>query len=296
MLRVATHNGTFHADDVFAFAILRAATPGQIQIVRTRDAAALGAADVVFDVGGVCDPERRRYDHHMRDQPLRPTGEPYSSAGLIWRDFGETVVGNLVPAATPQAAPRIAAMVDAGLIRDVDLMDNGAMTPTPGHLSTLIEAFNVTFAEAGRDEDAAFLQAADIAAAVLARACARAHAAVLAETAVAEAARSAEDPRIIVLDVRVPWEDAVFDLRLDQALYVVRPAGESWTCSAVPPGRGSFDQRRPLPDRWAGLRDGAFATETGVSDATFCHPARFVCGARTRQGVVALARLAVTSG
>jgi uncharacterized UPF0160 family protein len=293
MLTVATHSGTFHADDVFTYVTLRAATAGDLQLIRTRDAEVLASADVVFDVGGIFDPATHRYDHHMRDKPLRPNGEPFSAAGLVWRDYGDAAVRQILPDADPAHIVRIAAMVDCGLIRDVDLMDNGAMNPTPGHFSTVIEAFNATFAEEGRQEDAAFHQAAELAAAVLARTCAQAQAAVLAETTMADAADRAADPRIIVLDRRVPWEDAIFDLNLDQALYVVRPAGEAWTCSAVPPTRGSFDQRRPLPDAWAGLRDEALASLTGIIDATFCHPARFVCGARSRDGAVALASLAV---
>ena len=85
MLIVATHNGTFHADDVFAYAILKAATDGRLELVRSRDARHLAGADVVFDVGGTFDREARRYDHHMRDKPHRDSGEPFSSAGLVWR-------------------------------------------------------------------------------------------------------------------------------------------------------------------------------------------------------------------
>jgi uncharacterized UPF0160 family protein len=85
----------------------------------------------------------------------------------------------------------------------------------------------------------------------------------------------------------------VFALDLALALYVVRPAGNGWTVSAVPPERGSFGQRQPLPEAWAGLRDGELAQVTGVADASFCHPARFVCGAQSREGAVALARRAV---
>ncbi|MDO8607051.1 MAG: MYG1 family protein [Phaeospirillum sp.] len=295
MLKVATHNGTFHADDVFAFAILRAASGGQIELIRSRDQQALDAAAVVFDVGGSYDRDSHRYDHHMRDKPLRPNGEPYSSAGLVWRDFGEAAVGHMLSEASAEAIVRVVEMVDAGFIRDVDLMDNGAMTPTPGHFSTVIEAFNSTFVEDGRDENAAFMQTADIAATVLKRICAGAWASVQAEATVAEAARCAEHPGIIVLDSRVPWEDAIFDLRLDGALYVIRPAGDAWTCSAVPPERGSFAQRHPLPEAWGGLRDEAFSTLTGIGDATFCHSALFVCGARSREGAVSLARIAASS-
>jgi len=293
MLKVATHSGTFHADDVFAFTMLRAATQGRLQLTRTRDASLLAGADVVFDVGGILDTAAGRYDHHMRNGPKRPSDEPFSSAGLIWRDYGEAVVRQFAPSATPEAVQAIVAKVDLGLVRDVDLMDNGAMPPTPGHFSTVVEAFNATFAEDGREENAAFLEAVELATAVLKRVCIQTHAAILAEQTVAEAARAADDPRIIVLDVRVPWEDAVFDLNLDEALYVVRPAGDTWTCSAVPPSRGSFEQKLPLPDAWAGLRDAALAETSGVPDATFCHPARFVAGARSREGAAALARLAV---
>lgn len=292
MLIVATHDGTFHADDVFAYAILKAARNEAVELVRSRDAARLDAADVVFDVGGSFDAARHRYDHHMRDRPQRPSGEPYSSAGMVWRDFGADAIRTLLPEAPAKSVPGIWTLLDQGLIRDIDLMDNGEMVPHPGHFSTLVEDFNPTFAEPGRDETTAFLEAAELAGRVLARACARALAAVLAADTVAEAARRADDPRVLVLDTRVPWEDAVFDLGLDQALYVVRPAGGQWTVSAVPPERGSFAQRKPLPEGWGGLRDDALAAASGIADATFCHPAHFVCGAKSRDGAIALARLA----
>lgn len=292
MVTVATHNGTFHADDCFAYAILKAAHAGEVTLVRSRDLEVLDKADVVFDVGGSCDPAEGRYDHHMRDKPLRDNGEPFSSAGLVWRDYGIRAIKALAAGITDAEAAEVAATLDGGLIRDIDLMDNGAMAPTPGHFSTVLEAFNPSFAEPGRDENAAFAEATALAEAVLARAIARAHAAVLAAETVAAAASAAEDARIIVLDTRVPWEDAVFDLGLTSALYVVRPAGKQWTVSAVPPERNSFAQRKPLPETWGGLRDEDFTRVSGVADATFCHPARFVCGATSRDGAVALAKVA----
>ena len=113
----------------------------------------------------------------------------------------------------------------------------------PGHFSALLETFTPTFAEAGADEDCAYHQAVALADQVLARSVAHAHAAAIAQDAVAEAAAQADDPRIVVLDSRLPWEDAVFDLGLDRVLYVIRPAGKDWTVSAVPPERASFGQR-----------------------------------------------------
>ena len=295
MTIIATHSGTFHADDVFAFVILRAAHGGNVQLIRTRDQDKLNQAAIVFDVGGTYDPAQARYDHHMRDRPLRPTGQSYSSAGLIWRDYGEAAIGHLLPQSAPACRQRLRDRVDAGLMLDVDRMDTGEMTPHAGHFSLLLEAFNPSFVEPDQDENQAFAQAAELAHQVLVRACAQAQANLLAQDNVAQAATQSEDPRIIVMDQRVPWEDAVFDLGLDQALYVIRPAKDAWTCSAVPPERGSFAQRLPLPASWGGLRDQDLVQITGVADATFCHPARFVCGANSRDGIIALARLAVTA-
>lgn len=292
MTIVATHSGTFHADDCFAFAILRAALGEDITLIRSREAAELDKAQVVFDVGGICDPAAGRYDHHLRDRPLRPNGEPFSSAGLIWRDYGARAVLALTPDLSMDSAVQVAARLDGGLIRDVDLMDNGAMIPTPGHFSAVLEAFNPTFLDEGADENAAFVTASAVASQVLAHAVAHAVAAEQAAATVANAARQATDPRILVLDRRVPWEDAVFDLGLDQTLFVVRPSGKQWTVNAVPPERNSFAQRKSLPEAWGGLRDAAMAAASGVADATFCHPARFVCGAISRDGAIALARLA----
>ncbi len=293
MLKVATHGGTFHADDVFAYAILKAATAGRLELTRTRDGGLLAGADVLFDVGGIFDPAARRYDHHMRDKPLRADAAPYSSAGLIWRDFGREAVRAMLPEASEEALGKVWRSVDEGLVRDVDLMDNGAAESMPGHVSTLLEAWNPSFAEESRDENEAFLDAAELASTILARVCARAYAAALAVDTVALAARTAEHPGILVLECRMPWEDAIFELGLSEVLYVVRPAGDGWTCSAVPPNKGSFAQKLPLPDVWAGLRDEALVSVSTVPDATFCHPARFVCGARSRDGALALARLAI---
>ncbi len=84
-MRVVTHSGTFHADDVFAFAVLRAALGG-FDFTRTRDAGAIAAADLVFDVGGIYEPQQSRYDHNIREMPRRADGTTYRSVGQIWRD------------------------------------------------------------------------------------------------------------------------------------------------------------------------------------------------------------------
>jgi uncharacterized UPF0160 family protein len=144
-MKVVTHNGTFHADDVFAFSVLREAL-GAFDFARTRDTAAIEAADLAFDVGGIYDVARGRYDHHMRDLPRRPDSTPYSSVGLIWRDFGRRALPQLVPGIDEDVLDAVWQDIDAGFILAIDQADNGVATASQGHLSLLIEAFNPTWA------------------------------------------------------------------------------------------------------------------------------------------------------
>src|SRR5215217_6084314 len=124
-MKVVTHDGPFHADDVFANAVLRAAF-SDVQLVRSCDPDIIASADLVFDVGGVYDPAARRYDHHMRERPLRESGTPYSSVGLIWRDFGRAALPALLGTALDrEAADAVWRDIDAGIVLSIDQDDNG---------------------------------------------------------------------------------------------------------------------------------------------------------------------------
>ena len=90
-MKVATHSGSFHADEVFALAALTLLDPA-VEIVRTRDADALAAADLRVDVGFRDDPATGDFDHHQKGGAgERPNGVRYASFGLVWREFGARV-------------------------------------------------------------------------------------------------------------------------------------------------------------------------------------------------------------
>lgn len=74
---VVTHNGSFHADDVFACATLYVLLNGRIRVTRTRETELIEKADVVFDVVGV--PRALFY-------PFRPScASPFGDCGHpIW--------------------------------------------------------------------------------------------------------------------------------------------------------------------------------------------------------------------
>jgi len=126
----------------------------------------------------------------------------------------------------------------------------------------------------------------------------QAHAAARAAVLVQTAAGQSRDPRIIVLDRKLPWERAVYEGSLNEALFVVYPNedGTAWYCRAIPPEPNSFGQRLALPEAWRGLRDEAFWEAAGIEDGVFCHPSGFICGARSRASTIRLATQAIAAG
>lgn len=292
-MKVVTHSGTFHADDVFASVVLRAAI-GSLDLVRTRDADEIASADIVFDVGGVYDADTKRYDHHMRDLPRRPDGMPYSSVGLVWRDYGREALQQFVPGIEADAVEIVWQDIDTSIILSIDQADNGVAPTSPGHLSLLIEAFNPTW-DSAQSFDDAFAEAADFAHGILVRSCRQAHAEAQAVTFVKAAARRAKDPRVIVLDRKLPWEKAVFEGGLNDLLFVIYPNEDStsWYCRTVPPEPNSFGQRLSLPEAWRGLQEEAFSEVAGIPDGVFCHPSGFICGARSQASTLKLAEQAI---
>ncbi|MCQ8239990.1 MYG1 family protein [Rhizosaccharibacter radicis] len=298
---LVTHGGKFHLDEVFAYAVLRRAlqlgpSGSDHLLVRTRDPARIAAGKIVWDVGTVYDEATERYDHHQRGAPLRPDGTPYSSAGLVWRIYGERAVLAVLGGRDADLAGPIAAEIDGGMVRRIDEVDNGIGPEGDSlGLSGLMGDFNPPWDAAGGDAaaDAAFLDAAELADGLLCRRVARVAARLRGAALVRQAFRSAADPRILELDRGMPWKDVVFADGLP-VLFGIYPASNgNWMVDAVPPEPGSFAQRLPLPAAWAGLQDQALADISGVPDAVFVHLRCFVAAARSREGARALAARAI---
>lgn len=306
---LVTHSGKFHCDEVFAYGVLRLAlglqAPGQDhRLIRTRKPGPIAAGTVVWDVGSEFDAARNRFDHHQRGAPARPDGTPFSSAGLIWQVYGERAVAALL-GGNGEFAPAIAADLDGSLVRRIDELDNGVSGAGPVQddalgLASLVGEFNPAWDSADADGptagDTAFLAASAFAEGVLRRRVDALRARHAAEAVVLAAHRAGEDPRILVLDRGMPWKGAVFDHDLP-VLFTISPASNgNWMIDAMPPEPGSFAQRLPLPEAWAGLQEAELAAKSGVTDAVFVHVRRFVGAARSREGALAMARKALAEG
>jgi len=285
-LTIATHNGNFHADDVFSIAALKHVFPS-FKLVRTRDVEIIAKADIVLDVGGEYDADAGRFDHHQRGGAgERENGIPYSSFGLIWQKYGlEICDGN----------QKVANSVDAGLVSTIDADDCGYGERAEGiSLSRTISMFNPSWQEDG-DFDAGFDEAVEFASRLLTRFIASANAGISAKSIVTKAIEDAEDPRVIVLEKYIPWKKTVLK-QSEEALYVLYPSQTGqWRIQTVPVEQGSFDNRKPLPKAWAGLSGAELQEATGIDDAMFCHNGLFIGGAESFESTMKMATIAIDS-
>ena len=284
-ITVVTHNGNFHADDVFSIAVLKHVLP-TFKLVRTRDKALIESADFVIDVGGEYDPETNHFDHHQRGGAgERENGIPFSSFGLVWKKYGLALCDD------NQA---VADRVDSGLVSTIDAIDCGHVEGVSKgiSLSQTISMFNPTWEEES-NFDICFDEAVEFAARMLIRFIASAHGSVNAKAIVAKAIENAEDARVIVLEKYTPWKKTVHILSSD-ALYMVYPSHSGqWILQTVPVEPGSFEDRKPLPKAWSGLSDQAFVDETGIDDAVFCHNGLFIAGTKSFESTMKLATMAL---
>lgn len=293
---IVTHHSSYHSDDLFAVATLslwisQNKPEEKIEIVRTRDESIIQKGDYVVDVGGVYDEVKFRFDHHQAGGAgERQNGIPYASFGLVWKSFGEKLCGS----------KEIADKIDEKLVAPIDANDNGFNITdskiegiTPYLIQDLFSAFRPTWKEES-SLDAVFTELVELAKALLAREIKRALDKKEAEVFVEKAYQGAEDKRLIILDHYWPWRDVIMN-HTEPLFVVFRELGENWCARSVTKDNETFTNRKNFPASWAGKRGKELADITGVPDAIFCHNKRFTSYAGSKEGAIALAKLALAA-
>jgi len=291
MKKIITHNGNFHADDIFAVATLQLIFEKEgeeFEVIRTRDEEIIKTGNFVIDVGGIYDADKNLFDHHM----LEGAGErenkiPYASFGLVWKKFGIELCGSdeVVSRIDKKLAQPIDA-IDVG----IDLFKNIIDGVYPYLMHSFLTSLKPTWKEQDLNENIMFDKAVNFAKEILQREIKITQDITEAEVTVIEAYNKAKDKRIIVMDKKYPWESILS--RYEEPLYAIYP-NVSWRVKAVRDDFGSFENRKDLPESWAGKSDEELAEITGVSDAVFCHRARFLAGAKSKEGAIKLAQIAL---
>ncbi len=271
-----THDGTFHADEVTACALLFLFGLIDLnKIVRTRDPHLLKTCEFVCDVGGIYNPQEKRFDHHQ----IEYLG-PLSSAGMVLAYL--KAIGSLTEAEYH--------FLNHGLILGVDAHDNGKEAGILGlcTFSHVISNFNPIHHEVTLEEsNRAFFSALEFTIDHLKRKLERYHFAQSSKEVVRQAME--KDQFCLQFDKSIPWLDVFFDLggQSHPAKFLIMPSKEHWKLRGIPP---SYDDRmgirHPLPKEWAGLLDEELQKVTGIPGAIFCHKGRFISVWKTKEDAI----------
>lgn len=272
-----THDGTFHADEVTACALLLLFhLIDREHIVRTRHHEELTRCEYVCDVGGVYDPSRKLFDHHQVEYQ-----GSMSSAGMILKHLYDTKVISL----------KEHEFFENSLIIGVDAHDNGKELHSNGvcTYSHIISNFTPIMHEVEdeREQDEAFYHALDFALDYLDRMWRRYQYIQSCRQTVAEA--MADKGSCLMFDKSIPWLEIFFELGGEShpAKFLIMPSGTHWKLRGIPPNyHEKMKVRMPLPQAWAGLLEDELKKMTGISGAVFCHKGRFISVWETREDAI----------
>ncbi|PCI93106.1 hypothetical protein COB11_05900 [Candidatus Aerophobetes bacterium] len=278
-----THDGPFHADEITACSLLLLYDLiDRDKIIRTRNQDELEKLEFVCDVGGICDPDIKRFDHHQVDYK-----GTMSSAGMILKYLLKNKFMDEV----------LYGHINRSLVIGIDAIDNGLITQRLGHCSFSGVITNFVPCDYGMDSAGlfkAFSIALDFAYGHIKRLQERFFYIKSCREFVNDSMKKGQD--YLLFDEAMPWMENFFELEGEShpALFVVMPSGEFWKLRGIPP---SFDQkmkvRQPLPKHWAGLLEEDLKKVTNIPGAIFCHKGRFISIWKTKEDALKAFKLAV---
>lgn len=249
---VSTHDGRFHADEIFAIAVLNLVFP-DLEVVRSRDETVYNDADIVVDVGHLYDPENLIFDHHQRSFSLkRDSGVPFASFGLVWKKYGKSLC----------ESSEAAEYIDAVIVQAIDADDNGIEiyeTKLDGvgfhMLSDIIESFVPRYVNDEKLQKA-FDQALSFATAYMKRQVKLAN--ELFEVAlptIRNAIKLADDPRILIFRKFDKTWLSFISRESEKARFVLFPTHrKTWAIRSIPQKGKKFEYCKLLPSEWGGGR------------------------------------------
>jgi uncharacterized UPF0160 family protein len=270
---VGIHDGTFHADEVTACALLHLFNLiDSDKIRRTRDSKVLSQCEYVCDVGGIYDPDKKLFDHHQAEYKGK-----MSSAGMILLYLHDT--GHL--------NTQDYNFFNNSLILGVDAHDNGVGPLLPGvcTYSQLISNFTpIKYDSIPETQNQAFMEAFHFAYSHLHRLWERHKYVQSCKETVREVMQQMQE--CLIFEQSIPWMESFFELdgANHPAKFLIMPSGNHWKLRGIPPTlRQSMQVRIPLPEEWAGHLNTELKEITQIPGAIFCHKERFISVWKTKE-------------
>ena len=263
-IQVVTHSGIFHADEVFACALLCIAYGrDNVGIIRSRDSKVLEVATKnkdtwTIDVGNSYDPEILNFDHHMRDFDVTNSfGNKLSSFGmvveeLLRRSFFSEVRQQLLD-----------------FSNKVDLMDNGVKKAEDLSFISVLNSYS-------DNEVINFYSALETAISYLRSLINKWKEERIINLRLNDSLGNMTEDGIIYNTDYIPVDERANAIP-EAKLVVYKNKAGTYNIQSVNVGETKdFSVRCPAPSKWLGLRDNELIRASGGLPLTFCHVGGFL--------------------
>lgn len=285
---IITHDGVFHADEVFVCATMKIIQPSAA-IIRTRDTGAISSGKenqdtMLIDVGMAYDCSNRLYDHHQSEGAgQRGNSIANSSFGLIWANYGHMLIETLHAELGEAQRNEVFRLVDDGIVSAVDIVDcNGLRV----YKNTNAPIFTVSQVISGFNSlTGGFFLALDVAVSILQNEIKSAVNMVLKKSSLLlDMAYQACVPVLVISDFFPGWKSIVTGSTFQRVVF--QDVSGTWRVQIVP-------ETRPLPEAWRGLNGAELDVKTGLEGGIFCHSAGFIAGHMTFDGALKMAQISI---
>lgn len=290
-IRLITHNGVFHADDVMSTALLiemitRISPYSYIKVDRVSDADLEDVLNeefyadycVVYDIGG------GDFDHHQSqeyregfvDPAITAEKHPYASFGKLWRALGPLLFDH-----------QVVYLFDKNIADKIDLCDNGIMT---NPLSILISTMNPAYGDESDEiaRNKCFDEAVSLARVLIDNWLKNQERMVLAKYDYIDHVTTglSNDGHYSVFEKYIP-ENTEWLSEHPELLCTVFPSARTagaWVLMTTPVNPGKAPLRKPLPESWK---------KNAPTGCTFVHDGLFLAEFDSKKNAIAGAKLAV---
>lgn len=277
--RYVTHNGTMHADEVFATAFLDL-YQGNIDVIRVSSVEKdmLRSDAIVYDIG------RGKFDHHGPDVEVRENGIKYSSFGLLFREFGK----DFLKQRNVENIEEAYIMIEKDLIEGIDAIDNGMFPEITAPykvktISDVIKLFNPSYGS-NQTENDQFIKAVEIAKVILEELLYNVIGKIKTKKIILEKLKT-ETKDYLELEEFLPYEETILKEEAgNHLLFVMYPSNRGgYGIKTIKKSLEDKTDRLPFPEEWAGLEKEELEKVSGIKDIEFCHTGRFLVTCKTKE-------------
>jgi len=327
---IATHSGTFQADEALGVWLLRQTKEYyQSPVLRSRDKEEFGKADIVIDVGGTYDHSKKLYDHHQRGYEEKfedkvkldengkevetPRCTKLSASGLVYRHYGKDVITNLYPALSKKDLDLVYTKMYNRFMEAIDAIDTGVEQASElvykdcTGLSSRVSRLNPRWNETpspnvdDRFEMASNMCGEDFLQVLSQIVESDLPARTFVESAVLKRFEFDSSGEIIKFESGgMPWKSHLYEIEKEQKIenlikfVLYTDQAGMWRVQAVTVEGQAFENRLSLPEEWRGVRDEDLEKVSGIEGAKFVHAAGFIGGNKTYEGALKMAQIALT--